>query len=215
MGAVERGLVTVVPMKPLSQAKSRLSPGLSPTQRMNLTLNMLRHVLKTVKASAIGAAWVVGGNCHIRQVAREHGATWSAEQGQDINESLQLAFQQAFDLNKAVLYLPGDLPLVTSWDLQELVNSSAHLNNITIAPATRSGGTNALLLVQRSPFRPLLGPASFAKHLAQAAFLDLPVASYYSRSLGLDIDTTEDLQTLEHMAPGLLSRLLGETLDET
>ena len=57
------------------------------------------------------------------------------------------------------------------------------------------------------PFRPRLGDRSFTRHLAMAADLEVSVAICYSPGLGFDLDIPEDLETYQHMEPGLLDRL--------
>ena len=59
------------------------------------------------------------------------------------------------------------------------------------------------------PFRPELGPRSFSKHLSTAAAMEVSVAICYSPGLGFDLDITDDLETFQHMEPGLIDRLSG------
>ena len=212
--------IAVVPMKPLSQAKSRLSEGLTPTQRMALGRNLLRRVLRAIvdpvpglsEESAMEGVWVVGGDADISRVAAEEGATWYDDQGADINEALWWSFQRATAAGKAALYLPGDLPLLKPRDIYSMVGASGNLKNVTLAPARQGGGTNGILVVPDlpQPFRPLLGPDSFKRHLSQATSLGLSVAIYYSPGLGFDLDTNEDLRAYEYMEPGFLERVTSQ-----
>ena len=39
----------------------------------------------------------------------------------------------------------------------------------------------------------------------------MSVAICYSPGLGFDLDTTDDLETYEHMEPGLLDRLMPQS----
>ena len=79
---------------------------------------------------------------------------------------------------------------------------------MTLAPARRDGGTNGIVVPNGTPFSPELGQRSFAKHLSQAASKGISVAICYSQGLGFDLDTIDDLETYEHMEPGLLERLV-------
>ena len=212
--------VVIVPMKPLAQAKTRLSRELTPPQRVALGLNMLRRVLRAVVGLGAGLSgdspveevWVVGGDPDISRVAWEEGATWYEEQGTDINESLWLAFQRAFDSGKAALFIPGDLPFLKPRDIYSIVGASGHLKNVALAPARQGGGTNGILVPPHlpQPFRPLLGPDSFKRHLAQAVSTGLSVVIYYSQGLACDLDTPRDLKAYEYMEPGLLAKLTAE-----
>ena len=48
------------------------------------------------------------------------------------------------------------------------------------------------------------------KHLTQAARLETSVAINSSQGIGFDLDVVDDLETLQHMEPGLLDRLAKE-----
>ena len=218
------GIVAIVPMKPLAQGKTRLSRQLTLPQRAAVGSNLLRRVLRAIngpfpgqpKDSLVEGTWVVGGDPDIMEVARQEGAEWFQEEGSDINETLGLSFQRAFDSGKAALFLPGDLPFLKPSDLYGLLGASGYLKNITLAPARQGGGTNAILVVPGlpEPFYPRLGPNSFSRHLAQAASLGLSVSIFYSSGLGFDLDTFEDFKAYEYMEPGLIRKLTESKISE-
>ena len=202
-------LVAVIPMKPLSQSKTRLAPHMSEEQRSDLVVGMLRRVLGAIKGSSIEMFWVVGGDERIRSVARNFDGIWMEELGRNLNDTLGKAFDELAGRNAAALYLAGDLPFLKPSDLHSLLRSSRRNTNITLAPARRDGGTNAILVPPGIPFRPELGPRSFSKHLSTAAAMEVSVAICYSPGLGFDLDITDDLETFQHMEPGLIDRLSG------
>ena len=202
-------LVAVIPMKPLSQSKTRLAPHMSEEQRSDLVVGMLRRVLGAIKGSSIEMFWVVGGDERIRNVARNFDGIWMEELGRNLNDTLGKAFDELAGRNAAALYLAGDLPFLRPSDLHSLLRSSRRNTNITLAPARRDGGTNAILVPPGIPFRPELGPRSFSKHLSTAAAMEVSVAICYSPGLGFDLDITDDLETFQHMEPGLIDRLSG------
>ena len=211
------GVVAVVPMKPLVQAKSRLAEDLTPDQREALSRNLLRRVLRALvgrvpglsKESNVDSVWVVGGDPDVSRIASEEGAAWSEDDGSDINDTLWRAFQRIFAARKAALYVPGDLPLLKTQDVYGMVRASGHLRNVTLAPARQGGGTNGILVLSDlpKPFRPQLGPDSFKRHLRQATGIGVSVAIYYSPGLGFDLDTNEDLRAYEYIEPGFLERI--------
>ena len=202
-------LVAVIPMKPLSQSKTRLAPHMSEEQRSDLVVGMLRRVLGAIKGSSIEMFWVVGGDERIRNVARNFDGIWMEELGRNLNDTLGKAFDELAGRNAAALYLAGDLPFLKPSDLHSLLRSSRRNTNITLAPARRDGGTNAILVPPGIPFRPELGTRSFSKHLSTAAAMEVSVAICYSPGLGFDLDITDDLETFQHMEPGLIDRLSG------
>ncbi|NQW22306.1 MAG: 2-phospho-L-lactate guanylyltransferase [SAR202 cluster bacterium] len=200
-------VIAIIPMKPLSEGKSRLGQILSAEQRADLALGMLRRVITAIKEASVANIWVVGGDDRVQNVTRELGGEWLEELGKDLNDTLGKAFDLAFEQGKSALFLAGDLPFLKAADIHSMLQSSRRQGNITLAPARRDGGTNAMLVPNGVPFRPELGHGSFMKHLKQAAVLETSVAINYSPGLGFDLDVVDDLETFQHMEPGLLERL--------
>ena len=200
-------ITVIIPMKRLSDGKTRLSGALTPERRARLVLGMLRRVILAIQGSSIGQFWVVGGDERIRNLTMNMDGLWFEEMGRDLNDTLSKAFDRAFEHGNSALYVPGDLPFLKPADLHALMTATRRQNNITIAPARRDGGTNGLLVPKGIPFRPQLGDRSFSKHLALAGELGVSVAMCYSSGLGFDLDIPEDLETYQHMEPGLLDRL--------
>ena len=205
----ESGVVAIIPMKPLSASKTRLSRKFSPEQRADLVVGMLRRVIMAIRGASIGAFWVVGGDQRVRSLTRNHSGLWLEDPGRNLNDTLSKAFDKAFEEKSSALYVAGDLPFVKASDLHSLLRASQRRNNVTLAPARRDGGTNAILVPYGLPFRPALGPRSFTRHLGQAATLGVSVAICYSLGVGCDLDILEDLEAYEHMEPGLVDRLMS------
>jgi 2-phospho-L-lactate guanylyltransferase len=195
-------------MKPLNEGKTRLARQLTREQRAELISGMLRRVIAAIRGASIELFWVIGGDERVMRLTRNFDGLWLEELGRDLNDTVAKAFDRAFKEGHSVLYLPGDLPFIKPSDVHSLLRSSARGNNITLAPARRDGGTNGILVPHGIPFRPELGQRSFARHLAQAASNEVSVAICYSPGLGYDLDTIDDLESYEHMEPGLLRRLV-------
>ena len=204
-------VVPLVPMKPLADCKTRLSRVMSTQERADLTIGMLRRVLLAIRGAGVDPFWVVGGDDRIRNLARTLGANWMEDTGRNLNDTLTRSFENARLRGVSALYLPGDLPFIKAGDIHQLIRSAQHQHNITLSPARRDGGTNAILVpYDLIPyFRPELGNNSFRKHVATAARMGVSVAFYYSSGMGFDLDDGSDLEEYEHMEPGLLERLLG------
>ncbi len=208
MSNEEYNIVAIIPMKPLSEGKSRLARSLTPEERANISAGMLRRVLVALRGASIDPIWVVGGDERVRNMARNNGGLWLEELGRNLNDTLGKAIQQAFEREKSALYIAGDLPFVKPSDIHSFVQASRGAGNVTLAPARRDGGTNAILVPFGTFFKPELGRRSFSKHLSQAAKLETSVAIAYSPGLGLDMDVVDDLESYQHMEPGLLDRLM-------
>ena len=200
-------ITVIIPMKKLLDGKTRLAGALTPERRAGLVLGMLQRVILAIHGSSIGQFWVVGGDERIRNLTINMDGLWFEEMGSSLNDTLSKAFDRAFEHGNSALYVPGDLPFLKPADLHALMTATRRQNNITIAPARRDGGTNGLLVPKGIPFRPQLGDRSFSKHLALAGELGVSVAMCYSPGLGFDLDIPEDLETYQHMEPGLLDRL--------
>lgn len=203
------GVIAVIPMKPLSSSKTRLARELTEQERADLTIGMLRQVLLAARGE-VDACWVVGGDDRVQALAEELGALWKQDLGSNLNETLTLAFQEVFTQGQSGLYLAGDLPFLKPADIHNLLQSSRRNRNITLSPARKDNGTNAILVPRGLPFQPELGPRSFQRHLAQSARLGVSVAMCYSPGLGFDLDTFDDLGNYERLEPGLLARLVPQ-----
>ncbi len=201
-------VVPIIPMKPLAEGKTRLGRQFNQSERADLTAGMLQRVISAIKGASIELFWVIGGDDRVTRLVRNQDGIWLHEMGRNLNDTLGKAFAAASGEGYSALYLPGDLPFIKPRDGINLIRSSERRHNITLAPARRDGGTNGILVPQGVFFSPELGQRSFAKHLAQAARMEVSVAICYSPGLGFDLDTVDDLETYEQMEPGLLERLV-------
>ena len=202
--------VAIIPMKALHLAKSRLANRLTPQQRACLSLNMLKTVVKAALESPMSRVWVVGGGSTVDTTASHLGAQWFDDLGLDLNRALRHYFQVAAASELVPLYLPTDLPFLTSEDVSRLVDVSDFGQKLTLSPAHRDGGTNAILVPLGCPLRPELGVGSFKRHQDQAKALKVPVSTCDPRGLKFDLDTPDDLELFERKEPGLLDRLTGQ-----
>ncbi len=215
MGPESPGVIAVIPMKPLTDSKTRLAKKLSPEQRGELAIGMLGRVIMSLQSASVEAFWVVGGDRRVQDFVRNTGGIWLEELGRNLNDTVGKAFDQVFAEGKSAMYVAADLPFLKASDVHSLLQASRQQNNISLAPARQDGGTNAILVPSGIPFRPELGPRSFIKHLSQAARLEVSVAICYSPGLGFDLDTAADLETYENMEPGFLDRLMPGSASNT
>jgi len=85
-----------------------------------------------------------------------------------------------------------------------LVRGSAE--EVVIVPDRHDTGTNALLLDPSGSFEPKFGPGSLARHVEQAQSKGLRHMVTTVPSLGLDVDTGEDLDELVRALDGVHGR---------
>ena len=195
-GLLPHPLRTIVPMKPLAEAKTRLWDDLPSLERQAVVLLMLERVVTAaLNATARGACVVVGGDEVVREVAEASGARWVPDHATGLNAALWAAIQTAYtDGAEATLFLPGDLPLVTYDDVLTLVAASDQYTRTVCVRASSDGGTNALLQPAGTAFEPLLGERSFEKHCEAAAAAGAALVTPDLPRVAFDLDTRADYE---------------------
>ena len=194
-------IAAIVPMKPLAQSKTRLAGSLGDSERQALSANLFVRVVKAALRSKVDRVLVVGGDDAIKEVALGLGAEWSLDCGQGLNACVEEAIANLSKQDTVSIYLPADLPLVTSEDIDALVQASEHGRKLTLCPAERDGGTNAIVVPVGSQFRPQLGEDSFARHIEHASRLGIEQIVFRIPGLAFDLDTPDDLEYLREIAP--------------
>lgn len=201
-------------MKPAVSAKSRLSAILNSSERVKLSIRMFERVLRAATASLLADVIVVGGDSAMRTKARSEGAIWKNDKGRGLNDEVFAQVEENAKAGSASMYIPGDLVLLTTKEVNKAIKGSNYGSVMTICPAFGDGGTNGLIIPSKSPMRLQLGPDSFAKHKALADSLDLPYEILKIHGFGLDLDIPDDLKKLQRKEPGCLNRLLYLGEDE-
>jgi 2-phospho-L-lactate guanylyltransferase len=187
----------VIPVKPFSEAKTRLAGALSPQARAGLMRELLTGVLVQVRESGLLAGTVVISRDEaVLALARNLGAQALHETGAGLNAALDEARRMIADRGAdGMLVLPADLPLLTADDILQLYDLALSDVEVAIAPS-HDGGTNALLLCPPDAMEFSFGPDSFVRHVRQALSSGRRYAIYRSETLGRDVDLPEDLVLL-------------------
>ena len=208
-------LVLLVPIKPLSMAKTRLraSPGgRSPGAHMALVLAMAMDTVAAARAAA-GVAQVVAitSDDRVIRAMTEAGV-------QTILETGQMGLNEALDLGSRTLHarrpelqigaLNADLPSLRSAELSAAVHLAAGRHAFC---RDRSGtGTTLLLAALGENLTPRFGPWSASAHLATGA---TELTGHWP-SLRCDVDTESDLAVasslgLRAQTQSMLATLVG------
>ena len=194
-------LWAIVPVKALDQAKSRLSAVLTQALRLNLSREMLAHTIQVLsEVPQVERTMVVSADPEVLALAKQMGAQVLGEWGAP---SLNGALKQAVELAErsgvtAVLVLPADLPLIQGSDVQALIDAENDPPAVVIAPDRKREGTNALLLAPPGTLEFAFGPDSFGRHRRRAADSGARIEIVDLPTLGLDLDTPEDLAIYQH-----------------
>ena len=197
----------ILPVKRFDQAKQRLGEALGASTRAALAAAMFADVLAQVeRAATLDELMVISGEPRVQAAAAAAGATLiddPADKGQSHATLAGLTRAAAKGFTRALL-VPGDCPLVDPDELDLLVGGSQQ--EVVIVPDRHDTGTNALLLDPSGPFEPKFGPGSLARHIAQADEKGLTHIVTTVPSLGLDVDTGEDLEMLVRALDGVHGR---------
>ena len=189
-------LWTIIPVKPLKQAKSRLAGALQPEQRFELAQAMLRHVLSVATAvQPVSGVLVISRDTKALAIAREFGAKTLQEGAlSNLNPALMRATVVVKSWRAdAVLILPADLPFISADDISAMIRL-AEERSMIIATDRQHDGTNALLVRPAGAIAYDYGSGSFARHIKLAEAAGLAVSVYQSERLSLDIDVPADLR---------------------
>lgn len=182
-----------IPVKPLSEGKSRLKGALSPQARERLNLTLFRRTLDAVAAVFPPEnVIVVSRDESLRAQANARGMRTIAEQGDGLNEALN----EARDLarNDPLLAISTDLPELAPEEVRAMLRQGRPGPAVAIAPDRARRGTNALFTAPAGciPFR--FGEESFAAHLKAARYAGIEPEIVTRPGLAFDLDLPEDLR---------------------
>lgn len=191
----------VLPVKNFENAKTRLAPALSPTERRALFRLMVEDVLAAMGTSSLAGVLVLTNEPQAIALAAAYGARVEGEPenlGQSEAVARAMAFLEAEGVT-AALQLPGDIPGVAPAEIDTLIraHSAGPKRAMTIVQAHDLRGSNALAVSPPSliPFH--FGHDSFEPHLAEARAIGIdPQILTGLPGIALDIDTPDDLAKL-------------------
>jgi len=189
----------IVPVKDLSMAKERLSSLLPQHQRTKLAYAMLEDVLRALKGSRLAdRKFIVTLDKKAIEMANAIGIEVITETEQNgESASVDYASKISIDMGAtSVLVIPGDAPLITSEDIDFVLDKEKDGPSIVFVPARDEYGTNAILRKPPDAIPSMFGDDSFNKHKNLAEKKNIPYECYENPRIGLDIDRQEDLVEL-------------------
>jgi 2-phospho-L-lactate guanylyltransferase len=201
-----------VPVKEFTGAKQRLSSMLSPEQREILAATMLEDVLAAL-AGATRLAGILVNTVDPRaaDLARRYGARIVTEGARDGHTGAVLGMARvlAAEGHGALLTLPGDIPRVTSAEIDTVVSSCRDAPSFTIVPAHDDLGSNAVLCAPPLVMPLRFGDDSYFPHLATARRHGIEPTIVRLPGIGLDIDHPVDLRAFLRAKPRVPTRTLA------
>jgi len=187
----------IVPVKDLSKAKERLSSLLPQHERTALAYAMLEDVLSALKESKLAdRKFIVTLDAKAIKMASAMGIEIIEETEQNgESASVDYASQISIDMGAtSMLVIPGDAPLITSDDIDFILEREKDTPSIIFVPARDELGTNAILRNPPDAIPSMFGHDSYRKHMNEADKNNIPYDSYDNHRIGLDIDSPEDLK---------------------
>lgn len=196
-------IYAIIPVNQFANAKTRLSPFLSPEERKGLLKAMLKDIANALKP-IVDKILIISKDAEVLAFAEElelttiieedHKKSKALKDGEDDNNALNKALKQAMKWSRTktrkVIILPSDIPLIGKTNVKLLIDQAKNLDFIIVP--SKGGGTNALII------KPLaidmkFGGFSFKKHIEEAEKKKLTPLVHDSFYMALDVNTTQDL----------------------
>lgn len=204
-------LWAVIPVKELDRAKERLASVLPPSQRQALMLAMLEDVLAALAASpGIAGIAVVTVDPAARRLALDYKARvveLGAREGHTgaVAAAAQLLAEEG---EPGMLTVPGDIPLLTSAEIAQLLAVHRPAPAFTIAPSRDERGSNAIICSPPTAVPLRFGEDSFFPHLRAAETCGIRPTVLHLPGIALDVDTPEDLAAFTRLPSPTRTRAL-------
>lgn len=188
----------LVPIKNTASAKQRLASILDQPARTQLAQAMLTDVLTTLhewkNRPKVG---IVTSDPYAVKLATEYlfevipdpdnpGETGAIEM------ATRVCIQHG---EKSTLVIPGDIPLIQSWELEEIYKHAPEEGSVLV-PAGDGRGTNAALRRPANLFPLHFGNDSFKPHHAVAQATGKPCVVLKLPGIAVDVDNPADLRQL-------------------
>ena len=189
-------LWAVVPVKERFSAKERLASMLRPETRQALALAMFEDVLAALTATpGIAGLLVVTVDPEAGRLAASYGGRVIEQGARDGHTGAVTAAARllAAEGRAGMLTLPGDIPLVTSAEIELLMASHPPAPSFTIVPSHDEQGSNAIASSPPNAVPLRFGENSFYPHLEAAEARAIRANVLHLPGIALDIDNPEDV----------------------
>jgi 2-phospho-L-lactate guanylyltransferase len=194
---MQDGTYAVIPVKPFSLAKRRLSSILNRSERAQLARLMLEDVIAAVSAAGVVRdVYVVTSHEDAARVARSAGAHIIVEAGASgVAQAVAAAQRELASVASALMVIPSDIPHLPPATVAD-VHASTTEHGLVLVPATCDSGTNLLAMRPVNLIPPLFGPNSFDRHRQAGLRAGASVVTHHCLMAGRDLDRPEDLLAL-------------------
>ena len=194
-------------MKIPSEGKSRLAGVLDGQSRKSLIMSLLERVLEASMNSSSRDVYVIGGGYEVADICGRVGANWLNSDSGNLNFDVSAGIAEITQAGNGTIYLPGDLPFVTSDDIDSVINRSENGDLAVLVASESDGGTNCVLFPYQTKLIPLLGLDSYRKHYEYAVGHGILFESIRPAGLLIDLDTEDDLKKCQRREKGFLGNV--------
>jgi 2-phospho-L-lactate guanylyltransferase len=199
-----------LPVKEFADAKQRLSPLLTQSQRESLAAEMLQDVLAALAASNLAGILVNTLDPLATELAHRYGARVITNDARSGHTGAVAAIARTLtgEGRCGMLALPGDIPRVTAAEIDALIAAHRPSPSFTIAPANDELGSNGVLCIPSEVMPLRFGDNSYFPHLDTARRRAMVPTIVRLPGFGLDIDRPDDLRAFLCAEPWMPTRTL-------
>ncbi len=188
----------MIPVKTLGNAKQRLGDAYDQHRRTMLAEAMLRDVMTA--ASGVTdrvSVFLVTGDAHAGTLAAEFGfGVIDDPRNESETAAIENATEWCADRGcDTTIVIPGDIPLITSAELN-CVLDAAPPEGVVIVPAYDRRGSNCVLRRPADIIPLRFGNDSFLPHCDAVRLSGKPLIILEMPGIGLDIDHPHELEML-------------------
>lgn len=195
----------LIPFKNFAHCKQRLRSVLTEEERCLLVAAMLEDTLRAVTDSRLlNERFLLSDDRDARQIALDMGWQCLGESSgvSGLNNSVQAAVAELAEHYDAALVIHGDLPVLSSDEVDAIVSQHARQTistkpSLTLVPDAQKTGSNCLMVSPPNAISFQYGQGSYEKHLAFAEQRGIQFSTLSLPGAALDIDEAEDLQCLK------------------
>lgn len=189
----------VLPVKNFVSANQRLAGVLTPFERRALAQAMVEDVLTTLsEVAALDGILVVSRDPKAVALSRRYGVRLMVEDGNRGQTAAVMAAAATLAAERVdgLFAVPGDVPLATAAEIDEVLARHGPAPSMTIVPARDEQGSNCIACSPPDAISFRFGHDSFVRHLEAARLEGIVPRVVHLPGLGLDIDTPADLACL-------------------
>lgn len=183
-------IYAIIPVTQFKNAKTRLSPFLSPDEREKLLKVMLQDVTDALKKH-VDKIFIISRDEDVLDYAKKLNVDTILEnENSHLNKALTQAMKYCKGKTRKIMIVPSDIPLIGKTNIKILLDASKNLDFI-IVPA-KGGGTNMIIMKPMAIHTRYEG-FSYKEHVQAAERKKLNPQVHDSFFMALDVNTAEDL----------------------